>query len=229
MARVKSVAYHGATRRFPMERRPLGHRKIRTRRSSSLHAAVAAREEGFGCCDQCGANNAFGCITPITGLVQAKSQSEREQNVSENIAEHIEAAAPLRFKIFGARDLTVAAIENTENLEQCRPGDETKVIAAQQQSAPGDRQREYRQCPCAGGEVRLQQHTADRARDGPVQIFRDESILWLAAAPEEPSLGSRNFLRRSTATPTIHCRLFCTAASKGKCASQFFPSVPGSS
>ena len=112
------------------------------------------------------------------------------QQISEIVAPVIELTATRRFEILGARNLAVAAIENAIELEREQPGNHAHVIAVCQKDRADQRQRENRESPCARRHRGFQEHATNRPGDRAIKKTRNQTILRLSAAAQEPLFTS---------------------------------------
>src|SRR5439155_7266815 len=113
--------------------------RLRKRIWKRVAQMLGSKQEPFVRGNECGAENSFGGVEEAVESLQPKSEAKRKQNISENVAKCVQPRAALGIEIFGARDLAIAAVENTEELKERCAAYESEIIAAQQENEAGDR------------------------------------------------------------------------------------------
>jgi hypothetical protein len=111
-------------------------------------------------------------------MIDSPSKRQDVDKASKKIAKVVQTFAEFRFQIFGARNLAVASIENTEHLKYRCSQEDTKIIAALKKYAGDERQNENGHCERGGMNRKLNEQTCYAARNRPIQKSRNETILW---------------------------------------------------
>src|SRR5438876_2273866 len=113
-------------------------------------------------------------------MMKPQAKSENIDKACQKIAEVIQTFPELRFQIFGARNLAVTSIKNTERLKNSRANDDANVITARQEYTCDHRQNKDRYRPRVGMKRKLEQKTCYPPRNRPIQKSRNETVLRFA-------------------------------------------------
>src|ERR1700758_4534214 len=110
-----------------------------------------------------------------------KSAPKRQDvdKAAKEIAKVVQTLTEFRFQIFGARNLAVASIENTEHLKYRRSQEDAEIIAALKKYGGDERQNKNEPRERGGMNGELHEQTCYAARNRPIQKSRNKPILWL--------------------------------------------------
>src|SRR5262249_53462088 len=142
--------------------------------------------------------------------IEAAPKRQNENEAAKEIAKVVQTFAEFRFQVFGARNLAVAPIENTEQLKYRRAQENAEIIAPHKKHTGKDRQNKNGRRERTRMNRELQEQTCYAARNQPIQKSRNKTILWLThelralvktrcwLTPRVPSYGALGKSKRSS-------------------------------
>src|SRR5262249_27095681 len=141
-------------------------------RSHSFCAGAPSQKQFIGR-DQHRANDS------LFQMIEAAPKRQNENEAAKEIAKVVQTFAEFRFQVFGARNLSVAPIENTEQLKYRRAQENAEIIAPHKKHTGKDRQNKNGRRERTRMNRELHEQTCYAARNRPIQKSRNKTILWL--------------------------------------------------